>query len=82
MNWETQRWTKNVITHVGPQGLSVLLHEKVPCCRKMFWGLITLLSVGYTLTIVGVNYKDFSMRKTIYEINVIQGELWSSPVYC
>ena len=28
MNWETERWTKNVISHVGPQGLSVLMHDR------------------------------------------------------
>ena len=34
MNWETERWTKNVISHVGPQGLSVLMHDRGTFFKK------------------------------------------------
>ena len=66
-----------------------MLHDHVPICRRLFWSFIVFCSIGYSLIIVGVNYKgtkfitdrdntylmfiDFALKKTLYEINVVQG---------
>ena len=34
MNWETTRWTQNVINHVGPQGKNLKISQKIKIYKK------------------------------------------------
>ena len=58
-----QKWSSNVFAHVGPQGSMILLKERIPLPRLIFWSSVVIIGVFYTLLILNVDYTQVKRKK-------------------
>ena len=58
-----QKWSSNVFAHVGPQGSMILLKERIPLPRLIFWSSVVIIGVFYTLLILNVDYTQVTKER-------------------
>ncbi len=49
-----------MFAYVGPQGSMILLKERIPITRFVFWSFVVIIGVFYTFLIINVDYSQVS----------------------